>query len=248
MGSVVVRVYGPLNDFLPAAWRHQALVCPLNSPASIKDLIESLGVPHPEIDLIVVNGQPVDFDYAVLDRDRVAAYPRFCSIDVGECARLGPPAQAAPRFVADVHLGRLTAYLRLAGFDTQYRNDYSDHELVAISAGEERTLLTRDVGVLKHRSVTRGYFVRRTQPAQQLVEVLQTYDLVGRAAPFTRCVRCNSLLHAVPKDRVEHLLPPRTREQYREFSRCPTCERIYWRGSHYSRMTAFLDLAFAAGR
>lgn len=140
---------------------------------------------NPEIDLIVVNGRPVDFGYAVANDDRIAVYPRFRSFDVDEAVRVGPAGEAEPRFVCDVHLGRLAAYLRVAGFDTQYRNDYSDRELVAISAGEQRTLLTRDVGVLKHRSVMRGYFVRRTQPAQQLVEVLQAFDLVERAAPFT---------------------------------------------------------------
>lgn len=241
-------MYGPLNDFLPAAWRQEALVCPLTSPASVKDLIESLGVPHPEIDLIAVNGQPVDFGYAVLDRDRIAAYPRFRSIDLDDSVRLSPPPQAEARFVADVHLGRLTAYLRLAGFDTQYRNDYSDGEIVAISAAEERTVLTRDVGMLKHRAVIRGYFVRETEPARQLVEVLRYFDLVPQAVPFTRCVHCNSPLRAVPKDSVEHLLEPRTREHYFEFSRCPTCERIFWRGSHHARMSAFLNLAFNAAR
>lgn len=246
MGSVVLRVYGELNDFLPAAWRQEALECPLHGPASIKDFLEALGVPHPEIDLIVVNGSPVDFGHAVVDRDRIAVYPRFRSVALDAHLRMGPPLESPPRFVADVHLGRLAAYLRLAGFDTQYRNDYSDHELVAVSAGEERTLLTRDVGVLKHRQVARGCFVRATEPAQQLVEVMRRFDLAGAASPFTRCVRCNGALRAVPKDRIDHLLPPRTRKHHREFSRCPACGRIFWRGSHYERMQRFLALAFAA--
>jgi uncharacterized protein with PIN domain len=161
-------------------------------------------------------------------------------------ARLRPPPQADPRFVADVHLGRLVAYLRLAGFDVAYRTDYSDEQLVATSAAEDRVLLTRDVGALKHAIVVRGYFLRETQPARQLIEVLRHFDLVTVSAPFTRCLRCNSRLHVVAKDRVEHLLPARTREYYREFSRCPTCGRIYWQGSHYSRMKLFIETAFAA--
>jgi uncharacterized protein len=247
-GSVLVRVYGELNDFLPVACRQATLVCAFKSNASLKDLVEALGVPHPEIDLIVVNGQPVNFAYGVRDGDRVAVFPPFRTLDLDDIPRLGPPPEAESRFVADVHLGRLTAYLRLAGFDTKYRNDYRDREIVAISAAEERTLLTRDVGVLKHCSVTRGYFLRQTQPARQLVEMLRYFDLASHAAPFTRCLRCNSPLSAVPKDRVEHLLPPRTREQYHEFARCPTCLRVYWRGSHYSRMSVFLEMAFAAAR
>jgi uncharacterized protein len=244
--SVSVRFYGSLNDFLPPVHRQATLVCAFGSSPSVKDLVEALGVPHPEIDLLVVDGQPVDFSYRLRDGDRIAVYPLIRAFDLGEAGRLRPPPQTEPRFIADVHLGRLAAYLRLAGFDTKYRNDYPDDELVTISASEDRVLLTRDVGVLKHSIVTRGYFLRETQPARQLVEVLRDLDLVTAGAPFTRCLRCNSRLHVVAKDRVQHLLPARTRECYREFSRCPTCSRIYWQGSHYSRMRLFIDTAFAA--
>jgi hypothetical protein len=243
--TVSLRFYGELNDFLPAAQRQATLVCGLETSTSIKDLVETLGVPHPEIDLLVLNGEAVDFASRVHDGDRVAVYPPFRAFDLDATARLGPSPQLEPRFVADVHLGRLAAYLRLAGFDTAYRNDYADHEIVATSASEDRTLLTRDVGVLKHGRVTRGYFVRTTRPAWQLVEALRRFDLVAHARPFTRCLRCNDRLHVVPKDQVEHLLPPRTREHYRDFSRCPACDRIYWQGSHYSQMRVFLERAFA---
>jgi uncharacterized protein len=245
---ISLRVYGALNDFLGPVLRHGTLVCDCASGASVKDCIEALGVPHPEIDLIVVNDQPVSFAYRVCDGDRVAVFPPFRTLDLGSVPRLGPPAQARARFVADVHLGRLTAYLRLAGFDTDYRNDYSDSEIAEISASDDRVVLTRDVGLLKHRVVTRGYFVRQTNSARQLIEVLRQFDLVAQAMPFSRCVRCNDPLRPVPKDRIEHLLPPRTRDLYRDFSRCPACARIYWKGSHYSRMSAFLELAFAQAR
>jgi uncharacterized protein with PIN domain len=246
VGSASVRVYSSLNDFLPASHRQSTLACTFDGSPSVKDLVEALGVPHPEIDLLVVNGQSVDFSYRVGDGDRVAVYPQIRALDLGSTGRLQPPWQPEPRFVADVHLGRLAAYLRLAGFDTKYRNDFPDDEIVALSVAEDRVLLTRDVGVLKHRIVRRGYFVRTTQPARQLVEVLRYFDLVSGAAPFSRCLRCNSLLRVVAKDRVEARLPARTREHYREFSRCPTCRRIYWQGSHYSRMALFIAAAFAA--
>lgn len=246
MPTASVRFYGSLNDFLPPAHRQSTLVAAFDGHPSIKDFVEALGVPHPEIDLLIVDGRSVDFSFRVRDGDRVAAYPRIRSFELGDAIRLQPPLQREPRFVADVHLGRLTAYLRLAGFDTAYRNDCRDHELVAMSASEDRVLLTRDVGVLKHTVVTRGYFVRETEPARQLVEVLRQFDLVTRASPFTRCLRCNDRLHLVAKQRVEHLLPPRTRESYQEFSRCPTCTRIYWQGSHHARMKHFLDTAFTA--
>ncbi len=248
MASASVRVYAALNDFLPVSRKQATLVCQFARGTSVKDLVEALGVPHTEIDHLVVNDRPVDFACIVRDGDRVAAYPPFHTFDVPRDPRLGPAPQAQPRFVADVHLGRLAAYLRLAGFDTEYRNDYSDHALVEISARDDRTLLTRDVGVLKHSAVVRGYFVRDTQPGRQLVEVLRRFDLAGRAAPFTRCVRCNRALERVSKQEVIDALPPRTREQYEEFSRCAGCSRVYWAGSHYSRMRVFLDAAFQAAR
>jgi uncharacterized protein with PIN domain len=240
------RFYGPLNDFLPASIRHATLVCAFRSRASVKDLIESLGVPHPEVDRLVVNGDPVDFAYVVRDGDRVAAYPPFRSVDLGNVGRVGPGPQAQPRFVADVHLGRVAAYLRLAGFDTRYRNDCDDRELVAIACTEDRTLLTRDVGALKHGRLERGYFLREADPGRQFVEVLRRFDLVALAAPFTRCLRCNTALQAVPREKVDHLLQPGTRERHDRFFQCTQCGRVYWEGSHYSRMDAFLRGAFAA--
>jgi uncharacterized protein len=246
--SASIRFYGSLNDFLPAPRRQSTLVCAFDGSPSVKDFVESLGVPHPEIDLLIVDGQSVDFSYRLRDGDRVAVYSLTRAFDAGDAVRLQPPRQTEPRFIADVHLGRLTAYLRLAGFDTKYRNDYHDDEIVAISASEDRVLLTRDVGVLKHGHVRRGYFLRETQPARQLVEVLRHFDLVSGTAPFTRCLRCNTPLHVVAKDRVEHLLPPRTRECHHEFSRCLTCGRIYWQGSHYSRMRRFIEAACAAAQ
>jgi uncharacterized protein with PIN domain len=244
--TVSVRVYGPLNDFLPDARRQTTMVCAVDSPGSIKDLIEAIGVPHPEIDLLLVDGQPVDFTWRVRDGDRIAAYPAFNALDLGEEVRLQPLMQTEPRFVADVHLGRLTAYLRLAGFDTAYRTDYSDREIVAVSASEDRTVLTRDVGLLKHRLVRRGCFVRQTEPGRQLVEVTRRFDLVSRALPFTRCLQCNEILQRVSKALVDRALLPRTRESFDEFSRCPWCSRIYWQGSHYTRMKRLLETAFAA--
>jgi uncharacterized protein len=246
--SASVRFYGPLNDFLPAAQRQSTLVRAFDSSPSVKDLVESFGVPHPEIDLLIVEGRSVTFTYRVRDGDRVAVYPLIRGLDVGDMIRLRPPPLIEPRFIADVHLGRLTGYLRLAGFDTTYRNDAPDDEIAAISASEDRVLLTRDVGVLKHAVVTRGYFVRETQPARQLVEVVRHFDLVTSAMPFARCGRCNSRLQIVEMERVEHLLLPRTREHYREFSQCPTCNRVYWRGSHYSRISAFIETAFGAAQ
>jgi len=245
MRSASFRFYGPLNDFLPAAYRQTTVICTFQGSASVKDVVEALGIPHPEIYLLLANGSPVDFSYIVREGDRVTAYPTFFALDVADLTRVAPPPQHEPRFIADVHLGRLAAYLRLAGADTAYDRDYADRQLVEISVNEDRTLLTRDVGVLKHRKVVRGYFVRETQPARQFVEVLRRFDLTV-TTPFSRCLRCNSELSRVAMENIADLLEPKTRKHYTEFSQCPTCTRVYWQGSHYDRLKRFLYAARAA--
>jgi len=233
------RFYGELNDFLPRPLRQRTLVCRFDGRAAVKDLVEAQGVPHPEVDVLLANGDPVSFSYLVRDGDRIAVYPAFRTLPPGAVTRVGPPAAPAPRFVVDGHLGRLAAYLRLLGFDTAWRNDASDHELAEASALDDRTLLTRDVGLLKHSRVARGYFVRETLPGRQLREVVQRFDLGLLARPFTRCLRCNDRL--TPAVAAEADLPARVAERHRRFWRCPSCRRLYWEGTHHARMRTLVD-------
>ena len=241
MAYAVVRFYAELNDFLPPARRQAPVVAPCAERASVKDLIEALGVPHPEVDLVVVDGEPVDFSYLVRDGDRIGVYPPFTTLDVTPLARVRPAPLPEPRFVLDTHLGKLAAYLRMLGFDTRYRNDADDEELARVAGGEQRILLTRDLGLLKRRAVIHGYFVRETDPWRQVVEVLRRFDLFGALAPLQRCLHCNGLLAPVDKGRVLDRLPPRTRQYYDEFRLCEGCDRVYWPGSHYQRMLRSIE-------
>lgn len=238
---VEVRLYGPLNDFITVERRHAAAWHELAGQPSVKDVIESLGVPHPEIELILANGESVGFDYAVHDADRIAVFPRFTTIDVGPLACLRPPPGAI-RFVLDVHLGRLARHLRLLGLDAWYRVDADAAELAQVASREDRILLTRDVGLLKRRVVTHGRFIRETHPHRQLVEVLRGFDALP-LAPFSRCVRCNTMLQEVSKAAVDAVIPPRTRDHYDHFTQCPGCGRIYWKGSHWSRLVSAVEHA-----
>jgi uncharacterized protein with PIN domain len=214
---------------------------------SIKDMIESLGAPHTEVDLILVNGESVDFAYLVQDGDRVSVYPLFTSLDVAPLTRVRPKPLGKPRFVLDTHLGRLASYLRMLGFDTLYRNDYADEELARLSSEQGRILLTRDRGLLKRALVQRGYCVRETQPRQRLLEVLRRFDLFEAIAPFRRCIRCNGSLRPVSKQAIAHRLPPQTRQYYDEFHVCEGCEQVYWKGSHYQRMQEFISWVMEQG-
>jgi uncharacterized protein with PIN domain len=241
MNQAKFRFYAELNDFLPPEKRQQAFSHTFELNPSVKDMIEALGVPHTEVDLILVNDHSVDFSYLLQNGDRISVYPVFESLDISPLVRVRPQPLRETRFVLDVHLGRLATYLRMLGFDTLYRNDYEDDELAHISSAEGRILLTRDRGLLKRSIVTHGYCLRATNPQQQLIEVLRRFDLFESVKPFQRCLHCNGLLQPVDKADISDRLPPKTRQYYDEFKHCRACDRIYWKGSHYQRMQQFID-------
>ncbi|MBP8974581.1 MAG: Mut7-C ubiquitin/RNAse domain-containing protein [Anaerolineae bacterium] len=240
MSQATFRFYAELNDFLPSSRRQVPFAHRFDGRVSIKDMIESLGVPHTEVDLILVNGESVDFRYLVQDGDRISVYPVFESFDITPLLRVRPRPLRRPRFVLDVHLGRLAGYLRLLGFDVLYSSDCDDATLAALSRDERRTLLTRDRGLLKRRQVTHGYCVRATNPREQVREVLRRFDLYCLVAPFSRCIRCNGVLEPVAKQSVENRLPPQVRAHHDDFRICAACGQVYWRGSHYERLQALV--------
>jgi hypothetical protein len=248
MAEVRLRFYEELNDFLPEARRKVEFAQAFQGRRSVKDLIESLGVPHTEIEVILVNGASVGFDHMLADGDRVAVYPMFEALDVTPMLRLRERPLRDPRFAVDVPLGGLARYLRLCGFDAWYRSDAADAALAELAAAEGRTLLTRDVALLKRRGVTRGYFVRSRRPREQLEEVCARLDLFGLLRPFQRCARCNDTLRPVAKASVLDRLEPLTRSCFEEFRECAGCGRLYWHGSHAARIEAMVERLSAAGR
>ena len=241
MNQAYFRFYAELNDFLPVNKRKTTFAHCLNNSASIKDTLEALGVPHTEIDLILANGESVDFSYLVRDGDKFSIYPVFESIDITPLLRVRPQPLRVIRFVLDVHLGKLARDLRLLGFDTLYRNDYSDEELAELSSRERRILLSRDRNLLKRSIITHGYCIRSTNSWQQLLEVLRRFDLFKQINPFQRCLRCNGSLVTVNKEMISERLPAKTRQYYDEFRLCLSCAQIYWKGSHYQRMQQFIE-------
>jgi uncharacterized protein with PIN domain len=242
MGTAQFRFYAELNDLLPPHRRFVEFEHPCDGQSTVKDMIERLGVPHTEVDLILVNGESVDFSRRLERGDRVSVYPVFESIDISPVARVRPEPLRQTRFVLDTHLGRLAAYLRALGFDTRYQSQCTDEELARLSRDEHRILLTRDAGLLKRSAVTHGHLMRTTIPRLQLAEVTGRFDLRRSIAPFTRCLRCNTALEAVAKESIAARLPERTRNLHTEFLTCPACNRIYWKGSHYVRMRRMFDV------
>ena len=241
MPPVQLRFHDELNDFLPPQWRKVAFTHELTRRTSVKDLIESFGVPHTEVELILANGRSVDFSYIVQAGDRISVYPKFESLDISPLIRLREQPLRDPRFVVDANLGQLARYLRLLGFDATYRNDFTDAEVAQIGSREKRIVLTRDRALLRHKIITHGYFVRAVKPREQVREILARLDLYRALRPFTRCMRCNGELEAVDKEAVLQQLEPKTKKYYERFRRCKACGQAYWKGSHFNRMEKLYD-------
>jgi uncharacterized protein with PIN domain len=224
MSTAYFRFLGRLKDFLPPDRREQTIRVDFRGRQTLKHLVESLGVPHPEIGRVQVKGQERSLSTITQDGDEVEVHPipNGCPIE--------------PRFLLDNHLGRLAAYLRMLGFDCLYRNDYDDQELAEILQREERILLSRDRRLLMRKVVTHGYCPRSLNPLEQLTEVIRRFDLLKRIVPFHRCLRCNHPLEAVSKEAVLDQLEPLTKLYFDEFQICPACKQIYWKGSHYEQM------------
>jgi hypothetical protein len=241
MPRAAFRFYEELNDFLPSSRRKVAFEHQWSGNASVKDLIEGLGVPHTEVEIILANGRSVEFGYRPREGDQVSVYPVFETLDVTPLLRLRPGPLRVVRFVLDGHLGRLAGYLRLLGFDTIWRADAADPELARVSQDEQRILLTRDRQLLKRAGVSRGRWIRSTNPLTQAREVLDRFDLRRAAAPFTRCMACNGLLRPASLEEVRARLLPGTIRGHSRYQACESCPRVYWKGSHHARLEALVD-------
>ncbi|MBN1410988.1 MAG: Mut7-C ubiquitin/RNAse domain-containing protein [Spirochaetales bacterium] len=236
MGTVFLRFYEELNDFLPEAMQKQWIEREFKEGTTLKAVIEELGIPHTEVDLVLVNSDSEEFSYRLKPGDRVSIYPVFESLDIRGFSRVRPVPLRQVMFVLDVHLGKLTKYLRILGFDSLYSNDYTDDEIALISKRDHRAILTRDRGLLKRKIITHGYCIRSKDPDSQLKEVISRFDLMHAFHPFTLCLVCNRVLITVEKAAVSGIVPERVAKYYSEFKKCPSCNKIYWKGSHWVSM------------
>lgn len=229
---------GDLVEFLPSKIRSQEVHLVFEDHQTVKHLIESLGIPHVEIGEMLVNGSTVGPEFRPRTGDRIEIRP------------VPPGSPEEPRFLLDNHLGRLAAQLRMLGFDCLYRNDFEDADMASLILEDPRILLTRDRRLLMRKTIQFGYCVRSLDPDRQILELVDRFDLARWAKPFRRCLHCNALLGAVDKSAVIDRLEPKTKLYYNEFSICPNCSKIYWKGSHWERMrasvTGILSTQFAS--
>jgi len=224
MNTANFKFYNELNDFLKNEHKNVTFAYHFSGNPAIKDSIEAIGVPHPEVGQILINNQIVDFNYQLKNDDQVSVYPikKFTIKQI--------------KFILDTHLGKLAKFLRMLGFDTLYQNNYTDEEIITIATQENRIILTRDIGLLKNSRVTLGYFVRHIIVITQIKEIITRFNLSDKIKPFTRCLECNGKISQVAKAKIINDLPADTKRYYKKFYQCSNCDKIYWQGSHYKNM------------
>lgn len=248
--GLTVRFYAELVELS----RRRELTLADGPLRSVKDVVESLGVPHPEVGLLLLDGVPVGFDHRVGGPGddgryrRLAVFPPWRALPLPSGVTPTPAPGDPTRFVLDVHLGALTRRLRWLGMDCWYRRDADDAELARVAVDQQRILLTRDRGLLRRGIVVHGYLPRADDPDAQTLEVVERYGLVRHLDPGSRCVHCNARLEPVDLDEVAEVVPPRSRAAFDEFARCGGCRRVFWPGSHHDALSDLLARVRATGR
>jgi len=240
MKQVRFRFYEELNGYLPEQNRKVWFDYLIPGVVTIREALQSMKIPPEEIDLILVNQQSEGLDYMLHDGDRISVYPVFELFDISGISRVSEKPLRNPRFICDVHLGRLCKYLRMLGWDTLYSDQYTPDDLIAISGQEKRIILSRSKKLTRNKEITHFYWIRSSDPLEQVKDLIRKLDLSNQAIPLTRCLNCNHMLMPVEKQEILHRLQVRTAEYYNEFFNCPVCDAIYWEGSHYENMLDFI--------
>jgi uncharacterized protein with PIN domain len=230
------RFYAELNTFIAPKYRHLTFTHNCPPDATLKHMIEALGVPHTEVELILVNGKPEDFSCRVQQDMRISVYPHFNALNISPWAVLQSQYAQEAKFIADAHLGLLAKNLRMLGFDVLYRNSYSDAEVARTARLEDRIVLTRDRDLLIRKDIVRGCYLHSTVCDEQLCEVFARFNLAPAVRAFSRCLACNGLIHAIDKQDVIGRVPETSGQHYSHFFECEGCSQIYWNGSHVMRM------------
>lgn len=240
MKSVYFRFYEELNDYLPEGKRKVRFEYSFSEAISLQEALQSMEIPPDEIDLILVNQQSEGLDYMLQDGDSISIYPVFELFDLSGISQLREKPLRNPTFICDVHLGRLGKYLRMLGWDTLYSNQYTPDDLISVSCQEKRIILSRNYQLTRHKKVTRSYWIRSSDPLEQIKDLINKLDLSNQSIPLTRCLNCNHILVPVEKQEILHRLQTRTAKYYNEFFICPACDQIYWKGSHFENMFDFI--------
>ncbi len=234
------RFYAELNDFLPPCWKQIAFVQAFKTPVTVRECIESIGIPLSEVDMILVNGRSVDLEHKLIEKDYISVYPVFETLNISSNTKVRKTALRTTLFVVDAHLGKLAKYLRMLGFDTLYWPDIKDSEIISAAVKEKRIILTRDKPLLRSKKISHGYFVRSIEKHEQLREVVNKFDLKSQFKSFTRCMTCNTCLVRIDKETIRDKVEKDIYRIFEAFFYCKSCDKLYWKGSHFKRMENYI--------
>jgi len=234
-----IKFHGSCRDFLETSACHEWVEYRFDDKPSVKDTIEAMGVPHPEVGGIRVNQAWVGFNYSLADEDVIDVFP---SPHESQLLPYKPDGETV--FLLDVHLSKLARYLRMAGFSCLHQaEDLGDALLAHLSKTHDYILLTRDLGLLKRGDVRYARWVRSTDPYEQFCEIVSHYQLARQFRPFSRCVKCDGNIKDIDKPLVEGLVPNSVFETQVSFRQCAGCEQIYWKGTHYEKIQHIIQQA-----
>jgi len=239
MNTAKFRFHDELNDFLKSH-RKNSFDFNFEGNPSVKDIIESFGIPHVEVDVIIANSVSVLFNYNLKDGDDISVHPSIKNINSHDIIHLKEILNGVPIFIVDIQLGKLARYLRMLGFDALYDNKYDSKDVVKISREQNRTILTRNIFLLKNSAVTKGYWIRSQDPHQQVLQVMRFSELAQHIKLFYRCMECNGILKNIDKELIKDRLLPNTLKYFDEFHICSDCNNIYWKGSHFKKMDSLV--------
>ncbi len=234
--KVQFRFYAELNDFLRLDRRQKVFDYFYHGPVTVREAIENQGIPHSSVDMILVNGEPVDLNHNLCDNDYISVYPVFELLDISTISKIRKDPLRSIRFIVDAHLGKLAKNLRIMGFDTLYRNTYNDNEIRLIARLQRRIILTKDKGLLMAKNIARGYYVRSVNSKEQTTEVVRKFDLYNIIDPLSRCLICNHRLVELSPAAIPHDLLKTIVTGFEVYYKCHHCHKIFWKGSHYKSM------------
>ncbi|MDF1593790.1 MAG: Mut7-C RNAse domain-containing protein [Desulfobacterales bacterium] len=177
MPKAIFRFYEELNDYLPKHQRKRDFRAEFSGKRSVIDMIAALGVPHPEIDLILANGKSIGFDHILKDGDRFSVYPVFEAFNIKDITRLREVPIRETRFIVDKNLDDVVKTMRLLGFDVYCDPSLSERELIEISNREKRIILTTNRKLLKLKEITRGIFIPPGKTSRQVNKIIDYLDL-----------------------------------------------------------------------
>lgn len=212
------------------------IVYGLDRRASIKDIIESLGVPHTEVGKILLGNQEIGFNFIPEESVDLSIFPITPPFDVLNASLLRPEPLDKISFIVDINVGKLAPLLRVLGMDAKYSDGLTDNEISLVAEQERRIVLSRDTHLLKRKQIIFGRMIRSIYPYDQLEETISFFGIKGPFKMFSLCLRCNRELFQVNKEDILHRLEPKTKKYFNSFKMCPECNRIYWRGSHHENI------------